>query len=123
MATIVASGLLDRPLRPADQVLPLPLDPEVRRIVGDIGQNRNEWRVGYRIAHAIPDRAIQIGYQRDHQVWPALPPQFLEHPDLRGMQQADEPLGTVTLGLSLQLHQTLLQHVQSFRSVCFSVQR
>ena len=54
----------------ADQILRLALDPEVRRIIRDVGKNRDQGRSRQRGVQALAQRAIEIGDQRDHQIRP-----------------------------------------------------
>jgi len=67
-------GLLYGALRAADEVLRLALDPEVRRIIGDVGQDGDQRNLRNRFPHAFADRAIQVGHERDDQIREALAP-------------------------------------------------
>ncbi len=59
--------LLDGAVRAADQVLLLALDPEVRRIVGDVRKYGYEWASRKRARKAFPQRAIEVRHKRnDH---------------------------------------------------------
>ncbi len=38
-------GLVISALGPADQILRLTLDPEMRRVIGHVGQDRHQWHL------------------------------------------------------------------------------
>ena len=61
--------LLARPLRPANHVMrTLPLQPEMRRIIGHIRQDRYERNARQRALRRLKKRAIEIRHQRNHHV-------------------------------------------------------
>ena len=77
-------------VRPADEMLILPLHPEVRRVIRDIGEDGHQRRTGQRALQAFTQRAVEIGDQRHHHVRPAFPPELFEHPHLRPVKHADQ---------------------------------
>src|SRR5579885_489388 len=78
-----AERLLLRALSPANEKLVLPgLDPEVRRIIGEVGENRHQRRPA---VEALVQRAIEIRNQRDHKIRPLLRPEIPEQPNLTAM--------------------------------------
>src|SRR5262249_2106014 len=69
-----------RPRGAADEVLGLPLDPEVRRIIGKIRQDRDERNVATcggmaYLTHAVGGRAIEVRNQRYDQIGSWLQPE------------------------------------------------
>src|ERR1017187_8482338 len=72
-------GLACSHLRPADQVLLLRFDPEVRRVIGDIGQHGDKWRVRpYMIQRGL-EREFVMRNQRDHHVRPDMVVSLIPH--------------------------------------------
>ena len=61
-------SLLDCLFGAADQVFGLALDPEVRRIVGEVGQHGDERRSRQRRVYAFYERAIEVRDDGEHQV-------------------------------------------------------
>ena len=78
--------LVDRLLRTANQILVLAFDPEMRRIIRHIGENRHQRRRGQTVAQ----RPIEIRNQRNHQIAFALLPKFREQSHLAAVVHADE---------------------------------
>ena len=72
----------------ANEILLLAFDPEMRRIIGQIGEDGHERSR----RQTLPQRTIEIRNQRHHQIALALRPEFLEQPDLPAMVQADQPM-------------------------------
>jgi len=74
---------------PANKVLILPFDPEVRRMVRDVGQNGNQWCAWKCNADTLVQCAIEMRDDRHHQIGAVYAPevaQFLHH---AGVEQAD----------------------------------
>ena len=96
-------------VRPADEMLILPLHPEVRRVIRDIGEDGHQRRAGQRALQAFTQRAVEIGNQRHHHVRLAFPPELFEHSHLRPVKHADQH---VHAGRELPRPErpTLLQH-------------
>src|SRR3984893_14586179 len=80
------------PIRTADEELRLPLDPEVRRVIGNVGEYRNEWACRKRTGKTLPERAIEVRDKRDKHVRLGLPPVRFEQPDCRAMIEQDGEL-------------------------------
>jgi len=69
----VTNGLLPRALCAADKIFGLSLHPEVRWIVGEIGEQRDERNFRHSQLHTLCDGTVEVGYDGKNQV--------------RGMQQ------------------------------------
>ena len=68
------------------------LDPEVRGIIRNVGQDGDKVRGGPRLAQALGEGAVEMGNHRDHQVGAAGAPELLEQPHRLRVQKADEKL-------------------------------
>ena len=64
----------------------------MRRIIGEVGQDRDKARGGPRLAQALGERTVEMGNHGDHQVRLAGAPELLEQPHRLAVQQADEKL-------------------------------
>jgi hypothetical protein len=82
-------SLLDGFFGAADEILILTLDPKVRWIIRDVGENGDQRYAGQGAPEAFAERSVKIRHQRDHQVRPALTPQLLQHPHLLAVKQAN----------------------------------
>jgi len=96
-------------VRPADEMLILPLHPEVRRVIRKIGEDGHQRRTGQHALQALAQRAVEIGDQRHHHVRPAFPPELFEHPHLRPVKHADHQVHAGR-ELSRPERPALLQH-------------
>ena len=65
VADAKGARLRDGTVRPADEKLLLRLNPEMRRVIGDVGQDGNEGRGGPRLAQALGERAVEMGNHGD----------------------------------------------------------
>ena len=74
------AGLRDGAIGAANEILLLPLDPEVRRIIGEIGQYRHQRNARQRLAQALAHGAVKIGHQRHHQIRPFFAPELFQQP-------------------------------------------
>ena len=54
------------------------LDPEVRRVVGHVGEHGHERHAGQRGADRFAQRPVEVGDQRDHQIGLAAQPMLLQ---------------------------------------------
>src|SRR5665213_3413526 len=75
--------------RAADQVLPLALNPEMRWIVGHVGQDGDERHAGHRAGHGVENCPVEIRNYRNHHRRRAVFPITGEKIDLRRMIGAD----------------------------------
>ena len=80
------------PPRSADHPLVHPLDPEVRRVVRDIGQQRDVGRAGPCAIERLFQRPVVMRDQRHHQVGTMAPPILVEHLHLHIVRRADQPV-------------------------------
>jgi len=86
------AGLFDSALGPANQVLRLALDPEVSRIVCQVGENGDEGPARKSLIEAFPERTVEMGNHRDHHVRRRVEPEAFEHANRRAVVQAHDPL-------------------------------
>src|SRR6476659_1273312 len=89
--------LLDSELTAANQILGLALDPEMRRIVSEVSQDRDHRcveppHIEIRGAQTLEDGAVEIGYQRDHEVRRRCLPEARQERDLMRMQMSYQGL-------------------------------
>jgi len=87
--------LFHRLSRAADEVLFLQparerLNPEVRRVIGDVGKHRHQRRPRQGLAQALAQRSIEIRNQRNHHVRPAAAPVFFQKAHLAAVKQAND---------------------------------
>ncbi len=80
--------LVRRALRTANHVLAFALDPEVRRMIRDIGEDRYERNSGPLGIQRLLDRAIEMRNQRNHQIGLRLLPVSPQHLHLRAVTHA-----------------------------------
>jgi hypothetical protein len=72
-------GLFDGPFGPANQVLLLALDPEMRGIIRQVREDGNERPPRKRLIEALSKCTVEMGNQRNDHVWVGLKPEGLEH--------------------------------------------
>src|SRR5467141_3411499 len=72
-------GLFDGPFGPANEVLLLAFDPEMRGIIRQVREDGNERSPRKRLIEALSKCAVEMGNQRYHHVWVVLKPEALEH--------------------------------------------
>ena len=82
--------LLGRPIRTANDVLVLSLDPEVWRVIGNIGEDRDQRRARPGALQRLLESAVVMGNQRHDHVRPVAFPVLLEQAYLLLVQQADQ---------------------------------
>src|SRR5579862_2141486 len=74
-------SLGDRSVRTADEVLLLPrFDPEMRRIVSEVGQYRDEWPAGKDVAEAFVHEAVEVRDEGNQHIGLRLAPVFFQQP-------------------------------------------
>ena len=81
--------LSDGAVRSADQVLLLAFDPEMRRVIGDIGQNGHERPAGAGPREGLPEGPVVMRDERDHHLRRMIPPVPFEELHLLAVQHAD----------------------------------
>ena len=84
--------LLDGLVGPADQELLLPFDPEVRRIIREIGEYGYEWPAGKRGRKALTQCAIEVWNKRHNHVVLRPAPVLRQQPDRWPMIHPDRGL-------------------------------
>ena len=67
--------LLHRLRRTADEMLHLVLDPEVRRVIRNVGEDGDKRHSRQRPRQALAQRPVQIRHQRNHHLRTVLPPE------------------------------------------------
>ena len=95
MGVVVTKGarLLDGALGSGDDVLLLDrLDPEARREVGQVRNERDKWPAGVDGVPAFADFAIEVRDDGDQKVGGVFAPEFLEQAHHRAMEEPDRNL-------------------------------
>jgi len=73
----------------ANEILRLLLDPEVRRVIGEIRQHRDHWHTGKRGVEALVESSVEVRNQRNEQARLTLLPEWGQQPDLCVVIQPD----------------------------------
>src|SRR5450432_4378643 len=60
--------LCDGPFRATHQILQLTFNPEMRRIIGDVGEYREEWASWMGIHKTLVDCAVEVRHEGHNQV-------------------------------------------------------
>jgi len=70
------------------------LDPEMRRVIGEIGEHRDEGDVRGRAVQTLPHGPIQIRHHRDHNIEALFAPEFFKKADGGPVIQPDDTVHT-----------------------------
>src|SRR5215475_11301250 len=87
------TSLLHRALGATDHVLSLDwLDPEARRKVRQVGNDRDKRMTGIDLVPTFRDFPVEVGDHGDQQVCGLVPPELLEQLDQRSVKHANREL-------------------------------
>src|SRR5215470_248463 len=84
------AGLARGAFGAADEVLGLPLNPEMRWVVGEICQDRYKGDSGKGAPQAFAHSTVEVGDERNHKIRLLGEPELFEEAHRRRMIQADD---------------------------------